>query len=1183
MFRRFSPSLYLFAAIVCLLTPRMAASAPFDGKPKLLLHVRSTTVKNQCNAGVITDCSQTVTSGGLYPVTHFVYLLIDKGNLENIAGMQCGITYQGGVAGAAADGIGIDIYSWNSCGSLEFNLGDWPGAGSGNIVTWAMPSCQTGPFAVAGYFYMGAYGPDVLRIIERPVDGAAKVAICPVDGGSGGGTGGGGGGGNGSGGTGRGYYDPRTHWGGAETRLDVSDLGTAAFSAGATVPGCNPCFEDCTPNSTIEFSGYEVTPLGDAEVVVAGSNLEITGIGGSGLDGIRVDLVESLDFEMEWEPIDSPFGAPEGAYVEGHVEGSVNGVLEQPIGDIRFTRVGPAYQIEADFSDIGAATNEVQVFNDSTLIASITGMSAMVGTVSNIPVAVGIVGDSTEIFTARTSGLETYTINGNPYSGNSIRILAESPADTVDFRSAFDLHLKDLAVGAFAPNSPAFHTWLIKLFAGLNCPRIEENAGLYNALNPLSGAVLSQSFSSTSSFRLCSVEIKIRAGFPCPASLSIQSGPNANSPVLSQMTRTLPWGLFNRNQWIIFDIPDIDIVGNATYYIRLGTCNFSNVYWQRLTGDPYPRGSAHSNGAPIPGDFLFVVRGKTYTTTTCAANVVRIPSGTGAQNVGQRVRFGLSPAPPSGSTYQWFVAGDILEDYSEYTQNGPWSTDPMDPADYNNPTIQFYWKPDVSQIHPSNSGPVMRKVSCLITYPDATKCVKELSVSVERNASSVALQPQDIYLANHVSGSQGPTSEHSTWHAIHDVCERGPGSPICEAKLGDLFLVFHRAYLSRFDSWRSEFGYPPTQEWNPGTAIPADQEILPGGGVTRNASYTLTPVPSWFTTAGGATPRPVVNVSCDTQSGQLKVGDFSSRNLLGCTLMRSLHDRVHGRIGGNMNDPAIAPMDGIFWRWHKRVEAVHTEYLNVTGIAGKMVDMYPMPIFHYRLFSPPFVSFTFSRPMTGIVAADVRINNSPSTVLTGSGRGPYTFSGFAPAGVGPMSLVILPSAIQDSAGVPFEGDSWDFTILTPSGDEDGDGLTNASEIDSFKTSPGHVDTDGDGFSDFDEVQNGSDPIGPNDPVSGAGHEMGEPPVTSLSANPNPFQDRISIHLTLEAPSLVTVKVFDVSGRLVRSLRINEMMTTHEIVTWDGRGDGNRSVSDGIYFIRAVAHRQTLVTRVVKIQ
>ena len=79
-------------------------------------------------------------------------------------------------------------------------------------MTWEpVGNCQTGA-AVAGFFYLAAYSPDVLKVIPRPADEIAQVATC----------------------------DPIV-----EHTLTPNDLGYVAFSPGAVVPGCNPCVRNC--------------------------------------------------------------------------------------------------------------------------------------------------------------------------------------------------------------------------------------------------------------------------------------------------------------------------------------------------------------------------------------------------------------------------------------------------------------------------------------------------------------------------------------------------------------------------------------------------------------------------------------------------------------------------------------------------------------------------------------------------------------------------------------------------------------------------------------------------------------------------------------------------------------------------------------------------------------------------
>lgn len=217
----------LFAGALAILATSfltsLASAVPFDNKPKLLLHLRPTTTKNQCvnpGWGSLSDCTTasvngTVAPGGPY---YYCYILVARGEIVNVAGVEMGLMYQNGQAGDVNDLQGIDIFSWSLCATLEFittNTGNvWPAPGGGNLITWnSLTVCQTGETGVVGYFYMGAYTPDKLSLTPRPVSGLATVADCAS----------------------------------IETALSAQDLGFVQFSADASVPGCNPCNEPCIP------------------------------------------------------------------------------------------------------------------------------------------------------------------------------------------------------------------------------------------------------------------------------------------------------------------------------------------------------------------------------------------------------------------------------------------------------------------------------------------------------------------------------------------------------------------------------------------------------------------------------------------------------------------------------------------------------------------------------------------------------------------------------------------------------------------------------------------------------------------------------------------------------------------------------------------------------------------------
>ena len=68
--------------------------------------------------------------------------------------------------------------------------------------------------------------------------------------------------------------------------------------------------------------------------------------------------------------------------------------------------------------------------------------------------------------------------------------------------------------------------------------------------------------------------------------------------------------------------------------------------------------------------------------------------------------------------------------------------------------------------------------------------------------------------------------------------------------------------------------------------------------------------------------------------------------------------------------------------------------------------------------------------------------------------------------------------------------------------------------------------------------------------------------------PNPFNPTTNIRFNLATPTTVELKIYDISGRQIRTLVGNSRMAsgTHEI-KWDGMSDSLAPVSTGIYFCR----------------
>ncbi|MBP7148345.1 MAG: DNRLRE domain-containing protein [Acidobacteria bacterium] len=76
----------------------------------------------------------------------------------------------------------------------------------------------------------------------------------------------------------------------------------------------------------------------------------------------------------------------------------------------------------------------------------------------------------------------------------------------------------------------------------------------------------------------------------------------------------------------------------------------------------------------------------------------------------------------------------------------------------------------------------------------------------------------------------------------------------------------------------------------------------------------------------------------------------------------------------------------------------------------------------------PSVTVTFSKPVTGVDAGDLAVNGSAATAVSGSGSGPYIFTGYAAPGNGLVTVVLAAGGIQDAQGQPFAGDTWNYAL-----------------------------------------------------------------------------------------------------------------------------------------------------------
>ena len=87
---------------------------------------------------------------------------------------------------------------------------------------------------------------------------------------------------------------------------------------------------------------------------------------------------------------------------------------------------------------------------------------------------------------------------------------------------------------------------------------------------------------------------------------------------------------------------------------------------------------------------------------------------------------------------------------------------------------------------------------------------------------------------------------------------------------------------------------------------------------------------------------------------------------------------------------------------------------------------------------------------------------------------------------------------------------------------------------------------------------------------GVSNVLPSSPVRLHAAVPNPFNPMTTIAFSLDRTEQVSLAVFDLNGRLVRTLLIGSLTAGRHEVKWQGRDDRGSEVASGVYLYRLVA-------------
>ncbi len=94
------------------------------------------------------------------------------------------------------------------------------------------------------------------------------------------------------------------------------------------------------------------------------------------------------------------------------------------------------------------------------------------------------------------------------------------------------------------------------------------------------------------------------------------------------------------------------------------------------------------------------------------------------------------------------------------------------------------------------------------------------------------------------------------------------------------------------------------------------------------------------------------------------------------------------------------------------------------------------------------------------------------------------------------------------------------------------------------------------------------------------------PVTDTPAGfvllpnyPNPFSDKTTLPLLIDRAGLISINIYDMLGRRVRTLHHAQLLAGMHLFQWDGRNQQGIRCSHGIYFARITDGRRTQIRKI----
>ncbi|MBN2805544.1 MAG: endo-1,4-beta-xylanase [Prolixibacteraceae bacterium] len=104
------------------------------------------------------------------------------------------------------------------------------------------------------------------------------------------------------------------------------------------------------------------------------------------------------------------------------------------------------------------------------------------------------------------------------------------------------------------------------------------------------------------------------------------------------------------------------------------------------------------------------------------------------------------------------------------------------------------------------------------------------------------------------------------------------------------------------------------------------------------------------------------------------------------------------------------------------------------------------------------------------------------------------------------------------------------------------------------------------------------PVEINLPVSSA-----EINAAEMQLYPNPFSAETNFVFRLKNPGNISLKIYDLTGRTVKTLLHEEMESGHHALVWDGRDQNGNTIKSGTYIYKLITNDQTVSGKLLRIE